>query len=193
MAKNQMTVLKKVLHRVKPYSAALVFSLLLAIVQVAMTLYIPILVGNAIDCIIDVGRVDFETLLKSRQYKKVYVMLGINELGYGRDATAAKYGKLLELIKEYQPESIIFVEANLHVSKERSDTDSVFNNRRIDEYNEKISQFADNESVFYIDVNPVFDDGDGNLADKYTSDHSHILAKYYENWREWLKTKAVLM
>ena len=141
----------------------------------------------------DLGRVDFETLLKSRQYKKVYVMLGINELGYGRDATAAKYGKLLELIKEYQPESIIFVEANLHVSKERSDTDSVFNNRRIDEYNEKISQFADNESVFYIDVNPVFDDGDGNLADKYTSDHSHILAKYYENWREWLKTKAVLM
>ena len=62
MAKNQMTVLKKVLHRVKPYSAALVFSLLLAIVQVAMTLYIPILVGNAIDCIVDVGRVDFETM-----------------------------------------------------------------------------------------------------------------------------------
>ena len=62
MAKNQMTVLKKVLHRVKPYSAALVFSLLLAIVQVAMTLYIPILVGNAIDCIIDVGRVDFRTM-----------------------------------------------------------------------------------------------------------------------------------
>ena len=62
MAKNQTVILKKVLHRVKPYSAALVFSLLLAIVQVAMTLYIPILVGNAIDCIIDVGRVDFEAM-----------------------------------------------------------------------------------------------------------------------------------
>ena len=62
MAKNQSVVLKKVLHRVRPYSAALVLSLLLATVQVAMTLYIPILVGNAIDCIIETGRVDFETM-----------------------------------------------------------------------------------------------------------------------------------
>ena len=62
MAKNQTIVLKKVLRRVKPYSGALVFSLLLATLQVAMTLYIPILVGNAIDCIIDAGRVDFQSM-----------------------------------------------------------------------------------------------------------------------------------
>ena len=62
MAKNQTIVLKKVLRRVRPYSGALVFSLLLATLQVAMTLYIPILVGNAIDCIIDAGRVDFQTM-----------------------------------------------------------------------------------------------------------------------------------
>ena len=62
MAKNQNAVLKKVLRRVKPYSAALVLSLLLATLQVAMTLYIPILVGNAIDCIVDAGRVDFDTM-----------------------------------------------------------------------------------------------------------------------------------
>ena len=37
-------------------------SLVLALVQVAMTLYIPILVGNAIDCIIEAGRVDFDTM-----------------------------------------------------------------------------------------------------------------------------------
>ena len=62
MAKMQNAVLKKVLRRVKPYSIALVLSLVLALVQVAMTLYIPILVGNAIDCIVDAGRVDFGTM-----------------------------------------------------------------------------------------------------------------------------------
>ena len=62
MAKNQTVVLNKVLRRVKPYSPALVCSLLLAVLQVAMTLYIPILVGNAIDSIIDAGRVDFQTM-----------------------------------------------------------------------------------------------------------------------------------
>ena len=62
MANNQKSVMKKVLHRIRPYWPALAGSLLLATLQVAMTLYIPILVGNAIDCIIDTGRVDFETM-----------------------------------------------------------------------------------------------------------------------------------
>ena len=62
MAKNQTVVMKKVLRRISPYGLQLVVSLLLATVQVAVTLYVPILVGNAIDCIIEAGRVDFETM-----------------------------------------------------------------------------------------------------------------------------------
>ena len=62
MAKNQSVVMKKVLRRIKPYSPQLVVSLLLATVQVVVTLYIPILVGKAIDCIIEMGRVDFDTM-----------------------------------------------------------------------------------------------------------------------------------
>ncbi|MGM9602523.1 MAG: ABC transporter ATP-binding protein [Faecousia sp.] len=53
------TTLKKVLLRVKRYWPVLIFSLLLATVYVAMSLYIPILIGRAIDCMIGAGRVDF--------------------------------------------------------------------------------------------------------------------------------------
>ena len=60
--KNQSSVMKKVVLRIKPYWPALIASLLLATVYVAMTLYIPILVGNAIDCIIDAGNVDFAAM-----------------------------------------------------------------------------------------------------------------------------------
>ena len=56
---NQLTVLKKVLHRVRRYWPGLLLSLALATVYVVMTLYIPILVGDAIDCIVDAGQVDF--------------------------------------------------------------------------------------------------------------------------------------
>ena len=59
---NQKQVAGKVLRRMKPYGAGLAGSLLLALMYVAMTLYIPILVGNAIDCIIDAGRVDFDLM-----------------------------------------------------------------------------------------------------------------------------------
>ena len=59
---NQMTVLKKVLCRIRRYWGSLILSLLLATLYVVMTLYIPILVGNAIDCIVDAGRVDFAAM-----------------------------------------------------------------------------------------------------------------------------------
>lgn len=59
---NQMTVLKKVLRRIRRYWASLIVSLILATIYVVMTLYIPILVGNAIDCIVDAGRVDFSAM-----------------------------------------------------------------------------------------------------------------------------------
>ena len=56
---NQNLVLKKVLHRIRRYWVSLIASLVLATVNVVMSLYIPILVGTAIDCIVDAGHVDF--------------------------------------------------------------------------------------------------------------------------------------
>ena len=61
---NQRSTLKKVLLRVRRYWAAMLLSLLLATVFVIMSLYIPILVGDAIDCIVDAGKVDFAAMGK---------------------------------------------------------------------------------------------------------------------------------
>ena len=60
--KADKAVLKKVLYRVRPYWAGLIASVLLATVFVVMSLYIPILVGDAIDCIVDAGQVDFASM-----------------------------------------------------------------------------------------------------------------------------------
>ena len=59
---NQITVMKKVLRRLRRYWPSLIASLVLATVHVVMTLYIPILVGDAIDCIVDAGQVDFAVM-----------------------------------------------------------------------------------------------------------------------------------
>ena len=64
MAKNanQKQVLLRVLQYVRRYWLALAGSVALAVAYVAMTLYIPILVGDAIDCIVDAGMVDFAAM-----------------------------------------------------------------------------------------------------------------------------------
>ena len=59
---SQKAVIGKILKRIRHQWPALILSLMLATVYVAMSLYIPILVGNAIDCIIDMGRVDFAAM-----------------------------------------------------------------------------------------------------------------------------------
>ena len=66
MAKPKISgdILGKVLRYVRPYRLGLIGSLALATVYVVMSLYIPILVGNAIDCIVDMGMVDFPTMGK---------------------------------------------------------------------------------------------------------------------------------
>ena len=59
MRENKI-VISKVLYRVRPYWGHLIVSVLLALLYVAMSLYIPVLVGGAIDGILGKGRVQFE-------------------------------------------------------------------------------------------------------------------------------------
>lgn len=56
---NQGAVFKKVLLRIRPYWLWLAGSAMLATMYVVMSLYIPILVGCAIDCVLGPGQVDF--------------------------------------------------------------------------------------------------------------------------------------
>ena len=56
------SVLRKVLIRVRRYWAGLGMSLVMATVQVVLSLYIPILVGKAIDCIVGQGNVDMTAM-----------------------------------------------------------------------------------------------------------------------------------
>ena len=61
---TQMNTLKKVLQYIETYRFWMLASIVLAAVTVALTLYIPILVGRAIDFIIDRGNVDFVSITK---------------------------------------------------------------------------------------------------------------------------------
>ena len=59
---SQWNTLKKVLIRIRRYWPTLIAAIILATVNVGMTLYIPILVGSAIGCIVDAGQVDFDQM-----------------------------------------------------------------------------------------------------------------------------------
>lgn len=60
---KQKDTIIRVLKYVKGYKGYLVASVLLAMVSVALTLYIPVLIGQAIDCIVGEGKVDFNKIV----------------------------------------------------------------------------------------------------------------------------------
>lgn len=128
-------------------------------------------------------------MLSSNNYGKIYVMLGINEVGNNFDSTMNNFRSLVQNIRTKSPDSIIFLEANLHVT-DAAQNDAI-NNQRIDELNSMIAALADNQSIFYIDINPVFDDGNGNLMADCTSDGVHVFAKYYPQWCDWFCLNTV--
>lgn len=68
--------LKKVLRYASRYRFLIFVSLFLSIVTALLTLYVPILVGDAIDCIVDTGKVDMARIVKIL-YQVVFVVLAI--------------------------------------------------------------------------------------------------------------------
>ena len=125
-------------------------------------------------------------LLEGKNYKAVFLMLGINELGYGNQNILKQYRTVVSYIKEKQPEAVLILEANLHVTKTKSDRSPIYNNENINVLNQGIKQIAAEENCPYIDVNVIFDDESGNLNETYTTDGSHVLGKYYALWTEWI-------
>ena len=61
-ADNKKT-LKRILLYIRPYTALVILSLLLSALTVGLTLYIPILTGRGVDCIVGEGQVDFKGLM----------------------------------------------------------------------------------------------------------------------------------
>lgn len=131
-------------------------------------------------------------VLENGNFTKVYVMLGINELGGDLETNRDNFSAMLEQIRALCPNAIFFIQANLRVAAARSNTDPVYNNARLNTYNSMLSELADGENTFYIDVNILFDDGYGNLAAEHTTDNTHLNPDSYPTWTAWLRANAIV-
>lgn len=132
------------------------------------------------------------TALERQQFKKVYLMIGINEMGTGDvDYFIRHYADAVERIRQLQPDAIIYLESIMRVTTERSEQGDYINNQGIDERNQRIAELADNETVFYLDVNSVVCDESGGLNPEYTFDGVHLYAQYIDIWKQYLMEHAV--
>lgn len=143
-------------------------------------------------CELNGEKVTLKEALSAKQYKKIYFQIGINEMGRGTlEGFMEKYAQSVEMMEQLQPGAIIYVQAIMKVTKEKSDSDAIFNNAGIQARNEEIQKLADGERVFYIDVNEVVCDENGGLKESLTFDNLHLYGSKYDIWVNFLKTKGI--
>ena len=130
---------------------------------------------------------DLSDLLTKKKFGKIYILLGINEIGYSYSWIVSNYSKTLEYIRIYQPDAKIIIQSNMHVTKKKSDANpNTFSNARIDELNGLLSKLADGKNIFYLGFEEIFDGPDGAMSPDYSGDGVHLYGKCYKLWRDWI-------
>ncbi len=133
-----------------------------------------------------------EEALKERSFGKIYLEIGINEMGTGTvDSFMEAYQEAVNRLRELQPDADLFLCGIMYVRQSKSESDPIFNNPGIRERNDRIAQLADQNTIFYLDINEVTSDETGNLNPDYTWDEVHLLGKYNVLWTEYLSKHGI--
>lgn len=125
--------------------------------------------------------------MKQRQFGRIYIMFGINELGWPYpDIFEEKYEELISQIRKVQPDAKIYVQSILPVSYLAANTNAVFTNENINNFNKYVKQAAENTDAVYLDVGSYFKDENGSLPVEASTDGIHFIREYCQEWMNYL-------
>lgn len=119
-------------------------------------------------------------------YKKVYVMMGGNEVrDVGKELFLKHYERVLDDIRDEQPDALIYVQSMTPVTKNNN---YKIDNARIDEYNKAILALCEKKGLAYLDVASSMKNAEGMLPDEASpKDGMHFGQPYFDKWYEYLK------
>lgn len=129
--------------------------------------------------------------MKNKDINRVYIMLGVNELGWVYPQVfKLKYGELVDKIKQVKPNCKIYLQSIIPVTKSRDKSDKIFNNKKINEFNTLIKEVSNEKNVEYLDVASALKDSEGYLPEEASTDGIHVGKKYCEKWLSYIKNNS---
>lgn len=138
------------------------------------------------------GKVPIFDAMPYDKFTKIYIKVGLNELGSVTDEPFFDaYTSLINDLRVIQPRAIIYIQAILPVTQVKSQTDRVHCNENIKKRNENLKSFAELMKCYYVDVGPYFADETGALKAETTADGIHMYSKYMPMWIDALRKQAV--
>jgi len=141
------------------------------------------------------GKVGVLQALAQKSYAKVYISLGVNELGYNHDqGFADTYRAMVDKVRELQPDADIYLQLLIPVNTQKcKETKQMYyvTNEQIAVYNSIIETVAAEKQVYLLDVGEALVDENGELPYDASFDGIHFNRDGYKLWYEYLKTHTV--
>ena len=138
------------------------------------------------------NRITIPEALNDRQFGKIYIKTGINELGWrSLKSFIEAYGEVIDRIRELQPEAVLYIQSILPVSQKKAEEGSYFTIPRILEFNEEIKKLTWEKGVYYLDVFQGMVNEEGFLPEEAGNDGVHLNKEYCKIWLEYLKRHVV--
>lgn len=123
---------------------------------------------------------------------KIYIMLGINELGWSKTKTYHdQYAKLIDRVREDHPEAKIVLQSIPPVSAGQEAKKTYVNNARIADYNGVIKTLAEEKECYFLDVAACLTDGKGLLPKDLNFDGIHLNPAGCKIWLNYLRTHSL--
>lgn len=129
--------------------------------------------------------------LAKEHWAKVYLMLGVNELGYSTAAFKTAYTQVVDEIRLLQPDAAIYLQTLIPVNEAiayQNGTNRAINNAKLKEFNLVIAEVAQEKGAFLVDVDTPFWSPQDCLAAENTGDGVHLTRAGYVAWLDYLKT-----
>lgn len=140
----------------------------------------------------DSERITIMNALSKNKFKKVYILLGANELGWSFDYLfIEQYEKIIDDIKKSQPDATIYVNLIIPVSKEKDSNDTIYNNTNVNKFNKLIIKMCTDKKIYYINSKEALANEDGCLPDDAGHDGIHLNRDYYAKWFDYLKKHTI--
>ena len=129
--------------------------------------------------------------MKNKDVKTVYIMLGVNELGWSYpEVFKVKYKELIEEIRKVKPNCKIYIQSIIPMTKSKSDSDKIYNNENVAKFNKLIQEVANEENVTYLDVKSALINSQGYLPEDASTDGIHLDPNYCKKWLNYLKNNS---
>lgn len=132
--------------------------------------------------------------LALKQYDSVYIMMGINELGYPLASYRSGLSKLLQRVNEIQPNAVIYLQTLPPVNEEmaqKNGLSSSLNNTNVAAFNQVIVELAKEYQVALVDTSSVYRDENGSLPPDLASDGVHFAPSAYRRWVDYMASHTM--